>query len=103
DVTTGAGLLSLSGNLTNLASGASISGNLALIGITHIFNISASLTISAAISGTGSAGITQIGSGQWTLSGTNTYTGQTIVSGFLIVANDAALGANSSTTNGTIL
>jgi autotransporter-associated beta strand protein len=103
DVTTGAGLLSLSGNLTNLASGASISGNLALIGITHIFNISASLTISAAISGSGSAGITQIGSGQWTLSGANTFPGQTIVSGFLIAANDAALGANSSTTNGTIL
>jgi autotransporter-associated beta strand protein len=110
-VTTGTGTLTLGGNLTSLASSttASISGLLSLGATTRTFSVasgaaSPDLLISANISdGGASAGIVKTGVGQLTLSGTNTYTGLTTVAGFLIVANDSALGANGSSTNGTLL
>ena len=110
-VTTGTGTLTLGGDLTSLASvtTASISGKLALGGVTRTFAIGSGtaapdLTIPAIISdGGASAGITKTGTGQMTLSGTNTYTGVTTISGFVILANDAALGANGSATNGTVI
>ena len=110
-VTTGAGTLTLGGNLTSSGSitTASISGNLSLGGVTRTFSVatgtaSPDLNLSANISdGGASAGITKTGAGQMTLSGTNSYTGVTTISGFVILANDAALGASGSATNGTVV
>jgi len=110
-VTSGSGILTLGGNLTSLSSvtTASISGLLSLGGVTRTFSVgsgsaSPDLLISANISeGAASAGITKTGAGQMTLSGANTYSGLTTVDGFLILASDTALGANGSSTNGTVL
>jgi autotransporter-associated beta strand protein len=109
-VDTGTGMLTLGGDVTSLASPTTsiITGLLSLGNVTRTFSVasgaaSPDLQISAVISGGGGAGITKTGSGQMTLSGANTYTGVTIVGGFLILANDSALGANGFTTNGTTL
>src|SRR5262249_15415631 len=109
-VTTGSGTLTLGGNVTALASvtTASISGLLSLGGVTRTFTVgsgaaSPDLLISASISdGGASAGITKTGLGQMTFSGSNSYSGVTTIDGFLVVANDWALGANGSATNGTV-
>ena len=105
---TGFGILTLTGDITALptVSTATISASLFLKGATRTISVgsgsaSPDLLISANISGTAGAGINKTGSGQMTLSGTNTYSGPTIVSGFVILANDSALGANGSSTNGT--
>lgn len=109
-VTTGSGTLTLGGNLTSLASAtiSSISGSLSLGGVTRTFSVgsgtaSPDLLVSAIISGMGGAGITKTGAGQLTLSGANTYTGATTIDGFVILANDSALGANGFSTNGTVV
>jgi autotransporter-associated beta strand protein len=110
-VTTGTGTLTLGGNVTSVASisTASISGLLPLGGVTRTFSVgsgsaSPDLLVSANVSdGGASAGITKTGSGQITLSGANTYTGVTTIDGFVILANDSALGANGSSTNGTVV
>jgi autotransporter-associated beta strand protein len=109
-VDTGTGTLTLGGDITTLSSGttASISGQLSLGSVTRTFSVaggsaSPDLLISAVISGGPGAGITKTGTGQLTLSGANTYTGLTTVGGFLILANDSALGANGFSTNGTTL
>jgi autotransporter-associated beta strand protein len=110
-VTTGAGILTLGGNVTSLSSvtTASISGLLSLGGVTRTFSVvsgsaNPDLLISAAVSdGAASAGLTKTGFGQMTLSGSNSYSGLTTIDGFVILANDNALGANGSATNGTTL
>jgi len=110
-VTTGTGLLTLGGNLTSLGSitAASISGLLSLGGVTRTFSVgsgsaSPDLLISADIrEGSASAGITKAGVGQLTLSGSNNFTGVLTIDGFVILANDFAVGATGSATNRTEL
>ncbi len=116
DVATGAGTLTLGGNLTasaayDLFSGnynqASISGNLSLGSATRTFSVanntsvSIELNISANISGSGTAGITKTGTGTMALGGANTYPGLTTVSSGLISAGSASPFGNS--TAGTVL
>ncbi|MEP7255011.1 MAG: autotransporter-associated beta strand repeat-containing protein [Ferruginibacter sp.] len=81
-VTTGAGTLTLGGNVSSTggAANASISGNLALAA-TRTFTITNGadgLTVSAIISGA-TFGVTKAGNGTLTFSGVNTYTGVTSV------------------------
>ena len=90
-VSTGSGTLTLARDVTygagQISGAASISGKLALggTGTTRTFTINDStntnteLTISAVISGTG--GLTKAGDGTLVLSGTNTYTGVTLITG----------------------
>ncbi len=110
-VTTDAGTLTLGGNLTTLgvSTTASISGKLSLGGVTRIFNVasgaaSPDLIISAVISdgAVAGAGFTKSNSGQMTLSGANTFTGPTTLSGFVILTHESALGASGQSTNGTV-
>ena len=65
------------------------------------FVVSSGLSISAPISGGGTAGLTKTGAGNLSLSGQNTYTGGTHVNGGLVVVaaggeGDAALGATGA-------
>jgi outer membrane autotransporter protein len=65
-------------------------------------NDNTSTTFSGTISGTG--GLTKIGSGVLTLSGTNTYSGgTTLAAGTLRVTSNQALGTGALTTTGSIL
>jgi autotransporter-associated beta strand protein len=119
-VTTGAGTLTLGGNVTTDATGnpttaASISGNLTL-GANRTFTVADStgsaidLDVSAVVSGTGFNNLTKAGAGTMTLNGTNTYTGKTVISaGALSINSISDVGAGSSslgnpttTANGTI-
>ncbi len=106
-VATGAGTLTLGGNVNLNANGsgaigAVISGNLAL-GATRIFTINDGtaandLSISALISGA-TFGITKAGSGTLELSNANTYSGATnINAGSLKLSNIDALGTSNSLT-----
>jgi fibronectin-binding autotransporter adhesin len=113
-VDTGAGLLTLQGNVT--AGGdpvvwySSISGNLSLGGANRVINMLGTqswLVISASIrDGAAPAGFTLTGSGTLTLSGSNSFTGLVIVdTAFLYVGNNFALGATNSgviVTNGSL-
>jgi autotransporter-associated beta strand protein len=109
---TGSGTLSLSGNVTfnsdNSPLGATIASSLDLGASTRSFNIKDSysaandLTVSTAVSGSGTAGITKIGFGTLLLSGNNTYPGLTTASaGLLILSGDNTLATgNISVGNG---
>ena len=109
-VQTGAGTLTLAGNVSTQASAttATISGNLNLGGSARTFAVeegaaASDLTISAAIGGSG--GVVKTGNGTLTLSGMNTHAGpNTFAAGTTIAASDAALGAGASTVaNGATL
>ncbi len=101
-VTTGAGTLTLGGNVTSTggATNASISGNLGLGAATRTFTTTAAadgLSVSATISG--AVGLTKAGAGTLTLSGANTYTGVTTVNaGVIDVQNNTALGTTAGAT-----
>ncbi|MBI2497278.1 MAG: autotransporter-associated beta strand repeat-containing protein, partial [Opitutae bacterium] len=110
NVTTGAGTLTLGGNVTysatNNPDAATIAGNLDLGGTTRTFTIGNStaadpdLTVSASVSGT--AGLTKAGLGTLVLSGANTYTGLTSVSGGVLnVQHSSALGTTDAGTTVT--
>ena len=104
-VQTGAGTLTLFGNVTYDATSnpgaASLSGNVNLGGATRTFTIGDStattqeLTVSATISGTTvTDGVTKAGAGTMVFSGANTYTGKTAVNaGTLSISADNNLGA----------
>jgi fibronectin-binding autotransporter adhesin len=107
-VNTGAGTLTLGGNLTFDASSnnASISGNLSLDGTTRTVTVASggtgTDTIAATISNgspTKAGSLTKAGAGTLVLSGDNTYTGSTVASaGVLAVQNASALMDSSSVT-----
>lgn len=97
NVATGAGTLTLGGNVTYTATGnplgSTISGNLALGAATRTFTVGDStgaaddLTVSAIISGT--AGLSKAGAGTLVFSGANTYSGTTSVSAGTLAAGAA--------------
>jgi autotransporter-associated beta strand protein len=107
NVSTGAGTLTLGGNVTTNATGnplgSTLSGNLALGAATRTFTVAnsttadADLTVSAAIGGAG--GLIKAGAGTLVLSGANSYAGATTVSaGILRLSDAAALGATAAGT-----
>ena len=107
-VTTGSGILTLSDTLYTVQFYSnSISGQLNLTSGTHIFDILGNLEISANISGSGAINTTEISNGSsfgvLTLSGTNTYTGGTIITaGMVKIGNGGttgSLGSGSVTNN----
>ena len=112
-VSTGAGTLTLGGNVTvanngNWTSSASISGNVALGSATRTFTIGDStgtvvdLDLQAIVSGS-AVGITKNGAGLMQLSAANTYTGATTINLGTIRygANNAINSASAVTVNST--
>ncbi len=97
-VTTGAGTLTLGGNVSSTggAANASISGNLALGGNRSftITNVADGLTVSAVISG--GFRLTKAGNGKLTLSGANIHSGGTTLSAGTLNINNAGSGGTSS-------
>jgi hypothetical protein len=109
-ITTGAGTLTLGGNVTynsaiGTPNGATISGKLDLGAATRTFEIRDSgvaeeLLVSAVISGSG--GLTKASTGQMTLNGLNTFTGDVVVREGVLSANTLGnVGASSSIGAGT--
>lgn len=96
-ITSGGASLISNGTLT---AGGTSAGEL----ITHV-DASGSLTISAVIannSGPGVVGVTKAGAGTLTLSGINTYTGNTIINdGILVMSERRALGTGNLILDGT--
>src|SRR5207248_8925963 len=103
-IDTGAGVLTLGGNLTTLAdvNTAFINGHLSLGGVSRTFTVnsgpaSTDLRINAVISADvtvlfGTAGFTKTGGGSLFLAGTNTYNGTTTISdGQVVLLADHAL------------
>lgn len=70
-------------------------GTLTLGGTTPTINATSAATINSIIAGT--AGLTKIGAGSLTLTGTNTFSGGITLSGGALIATDAALGALGNT------
>ncbi|PHX98997.1 MAG: hypothetical protein CK530_06615, partial [Planctomycetaceae bacterium] len=124
-VATGAGTLTLGGDLTyatnNNGFTSAITGNLNLgslnltqtaLGITRAFTIGDStganaapdMAISAVISGPAGVGINKTGAGILLLSGNNTYSGQTILNGgsMFITGNNSTTGL-TTLTSGTVI
>lgn len=109
NLSTGAGTLTLGGDLTydatNNPLGSTLSGTALALGASRTFNIGDSstatsdLSVSASITGSGFS-LTKSGAGTLALSGNNTYSGGTTVNAGTIAANSAtALGTGITTIN----
>lgn len=98
-VSTGSGILTLSNNVTSTGgTNALISGNLALgANRTFTINTPAQLNISAVVSG--AFNLIKAGTGGLLLSGNNTYTGVTSITGTLLLG---ATGNGTNTPLGTV-
>ncbi|MEY3491873.1 MAG: hypothetical protein RL309_1001, partial [Verrucomicrobiota bacterium] len=83
-----------------LATGAAITHNVALTGTGGVFNTTAATTVSGAIGGTG--GLWKNGTGTLTLTGANSYTGNTNVEAGKIVVNGSLASAVRILKNGTL-
>ena len=84
-------LLTLDNGGTILASGTAINYNVALTGTGGVFNTTANTSVSGAIGGTG--GLWKNGSGTLTLTGVNSYTGNTNVEAGKLVVNGSLASA----------
>jgi autotransporter-associated beta strand protein len=110
-VATGAGLLTLGGDLiTNAApSPATVSGNLSLGGVARTFTIASGgtgsdLIVSAVVSdGGAAAALTKAGPGTLVLAGNNSYTGATTISAGKLLVDGLQPGSSVSVAAGSIL
>eukprot|EP01036_Dinobryon_divergens_P036392 gene36393-47375_t len=109
NVSTGAGTLTLGGDVTFTSTGnplgSTLTGNLSLGAATRTFTIgdstsaAADLTVSAVIAGATGSGLTKAGAGTLVLSGANTYDGPTTLStGTLSAGATNAFSAASAVT-----
>lgn len=92
-------LMTLDNGGTVVANGAAITHNVALTGTGGVFNTTANTSVSGAISGNG--GLWKNGTGTLTLSGVNTYTGNTNVEAGKLVVNGALSSAVRVLKNGS--
>ncbi len=83
-----------------VANGAAITHNVALTGTGGVFNTSAATSVSGAIGGTG--GLWKNGTGTLTLTGANTYTGNTNVETGKLVVNGSLASSVRILKNGTL-
>jgi autotransporter-associated beta strand protein len=93
-------LLTLDNGGTILASGADITHNVALTGTGGVFNTTAATSVSGAIGGTG--GLWKNGTGTLTLTGVNTYAGNTNVEAGKLVVNGSLASSVRILKNGTL-
>jgi autotransporter-associated beta strand protein len=106
-VTTGAGTLTLGGNVTSTggASNALIAGNLSLANSNRTFTITNAndgLLITAVISSTGASGaLTTAGAGTLTLSGLNTFSGRLTIGGTSVVSVNTVANTGVASSLGT--
>jgi len=84
-------LLTLDNGGTILATGGAIAHNIALNGTGGVFNTTANTTVSGAIGGTG--GLWKNGTGTLTLTGVNSYTGNTNIEAGKLVVNGSLSSA----------
>jgi len=92
-------LMTLDNGGTVVANGAAITHNVALTGTGGVFNTTANTTVSGAIGGNG--GLWKNGTGTLTLTGVNTYTGNTNVEAGKLVVNGALSSAVRILKNGS--
>ena len=93
-------LLTLDNGGTILATGAAITHNVALTGTGGVFNTSAATSVSGAIGGTG--GLWKNGTGTLTLTGVNTYTGNTNVEVGKLIVNGSLASSVRILKNGSL-
>jgi autotransporter-associated beta strand protein len=93
-------LLTLDNGGAIVANGAAITHNVALTGTGGVFNTTAATTVSGAIGGTG--GLWKNGTGTLTLTGVNTYTGNTNVEVGKLVVNGSLASSVRILKNGTL-
>ena len=99
----GTGTLTMSGGTTlQAASNVSIANAITLAGNATVDTNGNSLTLSNVISG-GANGLTKIGNGTLTLSGTNTYTGMTAINAGTLALNGSVAGNATVTSGATIM
>ena len=93
-------LLTLDNGGVIVASGTAITHNVALTGTGGVFNTNAATTVSGAIGGTG--GLWKNGTGTLTLTGANTYTGNTNIEAGKIVVNGSLASSVRILKNGSL-
>ena len=93
-------LMTLDNGGTVIANGAAISHDVALTGTGGVFNTTANTSVSGAIGGTG--GLWKNGTGTLTLTGVNTYTGNTNVEVGKLVVNGSLASSVRILKNGSL-
>ena len=93
-------LLTLDNGGTIVANGAAITHNVALTGTGGVFNTTAATSVSGAIGGTG--GLWKNGTGTLTLTGVNTYTGNTNIEVGKLVVNGSLASSVRILKNGSL-